>query len=54
MDRKIRSRSAFVAMKFKSSDGKNYYFQDELLPKYLVDAVKQTDFVLGNSLADNP
>ena len=54
MDRKIRSRSAFVAMKFKSSDGENYYFQDVLLPKYLVDAVRQTDFVLGNPLADNP
>jgi hypothetical protein len=41
-------------MKFKSNDGANYYFQDELLPKYLVDAVRRTGFVLGNPLVDNP
>jgi hypothetical protein len=54
MDRKIRSKSAFIAMKFKTSDEANYFFQDELLPKYLAKAVKQTGFVLSNPLADNP
>jgi hypothetical protein len=54
LDRITHGRAGFVAMKFKSPDGADYYFQDELLPKYLVDAVKQTDFALGNPLRDNP
>lgn len=54
LDRKIRSKTAFIAMKFRSNDGANYYFQDELLPKYLVTAVKQTGFVLSNPLAEKP
>jgi hypothetical protein len=54
LDRKIRSKTAFIAMKFRTDDGANYYFQDELLPKYLVAAVKQTGFALGNPLAENP
>ena len=54
LDRKIRSKTAFIAMKFRIDDGANYYFQDELLPKYLVAAVKQTGFALSNPLAENP
>ena len=54
LDRKIRSKTAFIAMKFRTDDAENYYFQDELLPKYLVAAVKQTGFALSNPLAENP
>jgi len=54
LDRKMRSKTAFIAMKFKTTDGANYYFQDELLPNYLVAAVKQTGFALSNPLAENP
>lgn len=31
LDRKVRSKTAFIAMKFGTDDAKNYYFQDELL-----------------------
>ncbi|MBU3887123.1 hypothetical protein [Methylosinus sp. KRF6] len=54
LDRKIRSKTAFIAMKFCASDGENYYFQNELLPKHLVTAVKQAGFVLSNPLAEKP
>ncbi len=54
MKRVTNSKSAFVAMKFKGDDGANYFFQDELLSTYLIDAVKQTGFVLSNPLSDNP
>ena len=52
--RSIRSRTAFVAMKFKIDDSENYFFQDELLPNHLVTAVRQAGFALGNPLAENP
>lgn len=54
LDRKIHSKTAFIAMKFRADDGDNYYFQDELFPKYLVTAVKQAGFVLSNPLAEKP
>jgi nucleoside 2-deoxyribosyltransferase len=50
------SRKAFVAMEFFDPDKKDsdYFFQTELLDKYLVPAVKQTEFELSNPLASNP
>jgi hypothetical protein len=54
LHKSTNGKSAFVAMKFQAADGENYYIQEVLLPKFLVDAVKQTDFVLGNPLSDNP
>ncbi len=54
LDRNNKSKTAFVAMKFKSSDDADYYFQDELLPKYLMAAVKQAGFVLSNPLSEYP
>ncbi len=54
LDKPMRSKIAFIAMKFRTDDGADYYFQDELFPKHLVDAVKQTGFALSNPLAENP
>lgn len=54
LQRSTSSRIAFVAMKFKSADDEDYYFQDNLLPNYLVSAAKKTGFTLSNPLADNP
>jgi hypothetical protein len=50
------SRRAFVAMDFANLEnrGKNYFFQETLLDKYLVPAVKQTGYVLANSLRSEP
>jgi hypothetical protein len=52
--RNIRSKTAFIAMKFKSTDDLDYSFNDDLLPNYLIEAVRQAGFVLSNPLADNP
>jgi hypothetical protein len=54
LNRVTNSKSAFVAMKFKANDTDNYYFQDTLMPKYLVRSVKQAGFLLSNPLSTNP
>jgi hypothetical protein len=50
------SRKAFVAMEFPSPEkaGENYFFQNTLLDKYLVPAVKQTGYDLANALRSEP
>jgi nucleoside 2-deoxyribosyltransferase len=50
------SRKAFVAMDFANPEKreKNYFFQETLLDKYLVPAVKQTGYALANSLRSEP
>jgi hypothetical protein len=49
------SRKAFVAMEFPVAGGsKNYFFQNILLDKYLVPAVRQTNYEPGNALMSNP
>jgi hypothetical protein len=50
------SKKAFVAMEFSNPDNttKDYFFQDTLLDKYLVYAVKQTGYDLANALRSEP
>jgi hypothetical protein len=50
------SRKAFVAMDFVNPENNenNYFFQETLLDKYLVPAVKQTGYDLANSLRSEP
>jgi nucleoside 2-deoxyribosyltransferase len=50
------SRKAFVAMEFIDSDktAENYFFQNTLLDKYLVPAVKETGYDLANSMMSEP
>jgi hypothetical protein len=50
------SRRAFVAMEFPNSQKteENYFFQNTLLDKYLVPAVKQTGYDLSNALRSEP
>jgi hypothetical protein len=50
------SRRAFVAMEFPNlgKTGENYFFQNTLLDKYLVPAVKQTGYELANALRSEP
>lgn len=52
------SKKAFVAMEFpddeKRGKEKDYFFQDKLLDTYLVSAVKETGFDLGNPLRSDP
>jgi hypothetical protein len=47
------SRKAFVAMEFAKTKG-NYYFQNTLLDKYLIPAVKKTGYDLSNALRTEP
>jgi hypothetical protein len=50
------SRKAFVAMEFPSPEktGENYFFQNMLLDRYLVPAVKQAGYDLANALRSEP
>jgi hypothetical protein len=50
------SRKAFVAMEFPNPDktAENYFFQNTLLDKYLIPAVKQTGYDLANALRSEP
>ena len=50
------SRKAFVAMEFPDAakTEENYFFQNTLLDKYLVPAVKQTGYDLANALRSEP
>jgi hypothetical protein len=41
-------------MAFAKSDKENYFFQNTLLEKYLIPAVKQTGYDLSNPLASDP
>ena len=49
------SRKAFVAMEFpKEADEQRYFFQETLLDKYLIPAVKKTGYDLANALRSEP
>jgi hypothetical protein len=50
------SRKAFVAMEFPNPEKttENYFFQNTLLDKYLVLAVKKTGYDLANALRSEP
>jgi hypothetical protein len=50
------SRKAFVAMEFPNSEKTeaNYFFQNTLLDKYLVPAVKKAGYDLANALRSEP
>jgi hypothetical protein len=49
------SRKAFVAMEFPKEGGKeNYFFQETLLDKFLIPAVKKTGYDLANALRSDP
>jgi hypothetical protein len=50
------SRKAFVAMEFIDANktAENYFFQNTLLDKYLVPAVKETGYDLANSMMSEP
>jgi len=50
------SRRAFMAMEFPNSENgrNNYFFQETLLDKYLVPAVRTTGYYLANALRSEP
>jgi hypothetical protein len=57
LQRSVRdSRRAFVAMEFPNPEknSENYFFQNTLLDKYLVPAVKKAGYELANALRSEP